>query len=78
MNYPQELTDLFSAHPLDPVGLTNIYSLHIYLDRHLRILRDASLRAREDLAFTDRPFPDLLHVLEEALSWLNEDPERHS
>ena len=78
MNYPQELADLFSAHPLDPVGLTNIYSLHIYLDRHLRILRDATLRAREDLAFSEKPFTDLLQALEETLRWLKEDPERHS
>jgi hypothetical protein len=33
---------------------------------------------REDLAFSDKPFMELLQALEKALQWLQEDPERHS
>ena len=33
---------------------------------------------REDLAFSEKPFVDLLQALEETLRWLKEDPERHS
>ena len=36
------------------------------------------MRVREDLAFIDKPFTELLQALEEALRWLQEDPERHS
>jgi hypothetical protein len=70
MNYPTEVVDLFSANPIDPIGLNNIKSLHRYIDRHLKIIRDAALSAREDLAFSDKPFSYLLNVLEEALRWI--------
>jgi hypothetical protein len=44
----------------------------------MRVIRGAVASLREDLAFPDKPFKDLLHALEETLSWLQEDPERHS
>jgi hypothetical protein len=70
MNYPSEVVDLFSANPIDPIGLNNIYSLHRYIDRHLKIIRGVALSAREELAFSDKPFTYLLKVLEEALRWI--------
>ena len=78
MNYPQEVVDLFAANPIDPIGLNNIYSLHRYIDRHLKVIRDVASNAREELAFSDKPFTDLLKVLEDVLTWIEEDPERHS
>jgi hypothetical protein len=78
MNYPQEVADLFTANPIEPIGLNNIYSLHRYIDRHLKIIRDVALTARKDFAFSDKPFTDLLKVLEDVLIWIQEDPERHS
>jgi hypothetical protein len=35
------------------------------------------VRVREDLAFSDKPFTELLQALEKALQWLQEDSERH-
>jgi ferric-dicitrate binding protein FerR (iron transport regulator) len=57
--------------------LSNIKSLHRYIDRHLRFIRGAVASLREDLAFSDKNFKELLQALEETLRWLKEDPERH-
>ena len=58
--------------------MSNLKSLHNYIDRHLRVIRVAVASLREDLAFSDKPFTDLLQALEDTLRWLKEDPERHS
>ena len=78
MNYPQELVDLFSVNPIGTPCFNNLKSLHRYIDAHLKVLRGVAVSVREDLAFCDRPLTDLLQALEEALRWLQEDPERHS
>jgi ferric-dicitrate binding protein FerR (iron transport regulator) len=58
--------------------LCNLKSLHRYIDKHLKVIRGAAASLREELAFSDKSFKDLLHALEETLNWLKIDPERHS
>ena len=78
MNYPEEVADLFLASPIDTPCIYNLYSLHRYIDKHLTVIRGAAGRVRDDLAFSDKPFTELLQALDKALRWLQEDPERHS
>lgn len=78
MNYSKEVVELFSVNPIDAPCLDNLQSLHSYIDRHLRVLRGVANSVREDLAFSEKPFTDLLQALEETLRWLEEDPDRHS
>jgi hypothetical protein len=78
MNYPLELVALFETNPIDPKGLGNLYTLHRYIEKHLRVIRGAVASLRKELAFTEKPFKDLLYALEETLKWLKEDPELHS
>jgi hypothetical protein len=56
MNYPQEVVDLFSVNPIEPKGLNNLKSLHRFIDRHLKIIRGVVVSAREELAFSEKPF----------------------